>query len=463
MTHILATLITIFLILGLFYLDREPGVRTSHALWIPTIWLMIVSSRSVSAWLSINRGVTLAEQYSDSSPVDAAAYGILIFAAVLALNWRAQRVRSFMRVNLPLVLFFSYCALSIFWSDHSPVAFKRWVKSVGDLAMVLVVLTDLNPQAATRRILTRTGFVLLPLSILMIRFYPDLGTAYNATEHTMSYFGVTTFKNLLGTTCMVCGLASLWCFMSAYGDRGMTNRTRHMIAHGVILLSAVGLIVRADSMTSLSCLAIGGAVMVLSTQRWVAARPAYLNGLIALAIGLPFSALFVSTMGSLVQSLGRNSTLTGRTEIWSAVLAVHINPLLGSGFESFWLGSRLQEVWDRSIPGIQEAHDGYLELYLNLGWAGLVLLGALIVTGYRHALDVFQRDPHAGRLRLAFFSAAVIYSFTEAGFRMMSPIWMGFLIAITAVPPALLWERPQPAAKLRLPQFSPRRPVRILQ
>jgi O-antigen ligase len=279
----------------------------------------------------------------------------------------------------------------------------------------------------------------------------------------MLYFGVTTFKNLLGMTCMVCGLASLWCFISAYVNRSMPHRMRHLIAHGLTLLMAIGLIFKADSMTSFSCLVLAGSVMVLSTQPMIAKRRALLHTMIALAIGISFSALFVSTMGSLVHTLGRNSSLTGRTSIWAAVLAVHINPLLGAGFESFWLGDRLQEVWDRSMPGIQEAHDGYLELYLNLGWAGLVMLAALIVTGYRHAFAVFRSAPHAGSLRLAYFTAGVIYSFTEAGFRMMSPIWIAFLLAITAVPSALLNEQPQPSAKVSLMQFTPRRQARILQ
>jgi hypothetical protein len=41
-------------IAGLFYLDRDNSIRTSKALWLPVIWLWIVGSRPVSAWLGLS-------------------------------------------------------------------------------------------------------------------------------------------------------------------------------------------------------------------------------------------------------------------------------------------------------------------------------------------------------------------------------------------------------------------------
>jgi exopolysaccharide production protein ExoQ len=117
------------------------------------------------------------------------------------------------------------------------------------------------------------------------------------------------------------------------------------------------------------------------------------------------------------------------------VLSQHTNPLIGTGFESFWMGARLERIWQMTEKGIQEAHNGYLEIYLNLGWIGVGLLANAIIFGYRNALAIFRRNPHAGRIRLAFFTAGIIYSLTEAGFRMMSPIWITFILAITCDPP----------------------------
>ena len=99
--------------------------------------------------------------------------------------------------------------------------------------------------------------------------------------------------------------------------------------------------------------------------------------------------------------------------------------------------SRLKRIWAAGelLFGINEAHNGYLEVYLSLGWIGVALLATLIITGYRNAMvAALRRDPDAGRLKLAFLVAAVTYAFTEAAFRIMGSIWVAFLLAITAVP-----------------------------
>lgn len=463
MTQLIGTFVCIAIIAWLFFLDRDARVKPSIALWIPTVWLLINGSRAVSSWLHPEPAQSLAQQYSEGSPLDAAIYGALIVAGVVVLNLRARLVKRFLQENLPLLVFLGYCALSIAWSEYPFIALKRWSKSIGDVVMVMLIITDQYPLFAIKRVFARVAFALLPLSVLFIICYPSLGSAYSPEDGVMMYFGVTTFKNLLGMICMVFGLASLWSLINAYEDRVMPNRTRHMLAHAIAVSTAVGLIVRADSMTSLSCLFLTGAVMVLVSQRWVIRRPGGALAIVSAAIGLPLFALFINTMGTLVHSLGRNSTLTGRTSIWKAVLSMHTNPVIGTGFESFWLGNRLQAVWNMSVKGIQEAHNGFIELYLNLGWIGLLLLGWLIVSGYRNAVIALRREPNDGRLRLAYLTAALIFSMTEAGFRMLSPIWFAFLLAIAGNSAGLQLRVVNAVKELTLKRGASTGQVRILQ
>jgi O-antigen ligase len=459
----IATIVTIAGIVWLFVMDRDGQAQTSKALWISMIWLLIVGSRPTSLWFNVNTPMPMAEQYSEGSPFDATVYGTLIAAGMLTLNRRSNQVRMFIQGNAPILLFFTYCAISILWSDYLFISLKHWIKSIGDVVMVLIVLTDPYPRAAIRRFFSWTAFLLIPISVLLIMFYPSLGRYYDSAERITYYTGVTTNKNSLGVICVVCGLGALWSFIGAYEERKMPHRVRHLIAHGIIFATAAGLIVKADSMTSLSCLVMGGSVMVMATQKWVTERASYIHALVGGAVALPLFAIFLDTAGSLVHALGRNTTLTGRLSIWTAVLSLQTNPLLGTGYESFWLGGRLQRVWDMTSTGIQEAHNGYIEVYLNLGWVGLIMLGSLIITGYRHAYALYCRDPHLGTLRIALLTASVIYGLTEASFRMLSPIWIAFLLAIPYVPQNLQKVKRQRTLRLPLTQIVRSKRVQILQ
>ncbi len=438
MSPTLATLVYALAIVLLVRLTRDSEATVSKALWIPTLWLLINGSRPVSAWLAMagfgsSVAISSADQYLDGSPIDRAVFVVLLIAALVVLAGRKEQVKEILSRNKTLLLFFAYCALSVLWSDYPFVAFKRWNKGIGDVIMVLVVLTDLNRGAAIKRILTRVGFVLLPVSLLFIKYYPDWGREYNPWSWAVMYSGVTETKNELGMVCLVFGLGSAWCLLSAWQMSRGSERTRQLVAYLAVVLTAVWLLYMANSMTSLMCFGVAGALMALVMLFNRAQRLAVVNLMIAAIVSVCFSVLFLNAGGGILNSVGRDPTLTGRTSIWQVVLSVAGNPLVGTGYESFWLGERLSKVW-AVMPGIQEAHNGYLEVYLNLGWIGVGLMVALIIAGYRNAVLAFRHDFQQGALNLAFFTAAVVYNFTEAGFRMMSPIWVAFLLAATAVP-----------------------------
>jgi O-antigen ligase len=135
--------------------------------------------------------------------------------------------------------------------------------------------------------------------------------------------------------------------------------------------------------------------------------------------------------GHVSEALGKNSTLSGRTLLWAGLLKVHINPIFGTGFESFWLGKRLEELEGIFFFVPNEAHNGYLEVYLNLGLLGLfIIIAVLIATYWKIRPELFQNFEW-GRYRLGFFVAVLLYNCTEAGFRILNPILLIFyLIAI---------------------------------
>jgi exopolysaccharide production protein ExoQ len=436
MTSLVATVAFAVGIGGLFVLGRKPEARASKALWIPVAWLFIAGSRSVSLWLQGGSApVSLDPNASlEGNPVDRYVLFGLLAAGFIVLVTRRLRIRAFLRANAPILLFFLYCAVSVLWSDYPAAAFKHWTRALGDLVMVLVVLTDPDRGAALDRLFARLGFLLMPLSILLIKYYPDMGRYYGRWEGRQFFGGVTTNKNTLGMTCMILGIGAVWRFLAVYRDRTGPRRIQQMVAQGALLAMVVWLIKTADSMTSISCFVIASALIVVTSLSLVARRLAVVHVLVAGVLFVSAYALFLDASGSLVETVARDPTLTGRTEIWHLVIRMSGNPLFGTGFESFWLGDRLARLWDMYWWHPNEAHNGYLEVFLNLGWIGVTLLALVIVKGYRNVIVVFRRDPDVGKLWLAYFAAALVYSFTEAGFRMNSLTWIFLLFAAIAVP-----------------------------
>jgi exopolysaccharide production protein ExoQ len=441
-----ATVIFIVVILGLFVLERDRKTRTSVALWLPVVWLLIVGSREVTRWMQALGVADVGGSDLEGNPIDRNLYLVLLVLALITLVWRRAQVRRLLQENLPIVLFFLYCALSVLWSDYPAVAFKKWIKALGDVVMVMVVLTDPNRLAAVKRLLTRTSFLLIPLSILLIKWYPFLGMGYKRFDGTAVFTGVTVNKNILGLICLLFGLGSQWRLFALYRQRPSRQRTCGLIAHSMLLAMVLWLLVHANSMTGVSCFLLAGTLMAAASFRPVVQRRWVVHVLVGVVVLGAFSILFLDIGSGSLQAIGRDPTLTGRTVIWNLVLSLTGNPLIGAGFESFWLpGWRRDQVWEAYWWHPNEAHNGYIEIFLNLGWIGIVLMAVIIVTSYRKVVRAVRRDSDLGTLSLAYFVVGIIYNFTEAGFRMLDPVWITFLLAIIA------------SSKLPLPKVAPLR------
>ncbi len=420
-------------ILALFALYRDPKSRPSLALWVPTIWILLAGSRMVSVWLTNQADVVRsASEVGEGSPLDSVILAGLLMAGVIVLACRMRRVVAVLKLNWPLLAFFGYCLASTLWSETPELALKRWVKATGDVVMVLVILTDRNRLEAIKRVITRVAFILMPLSVLLIEFYPSIGRAYSLEDGDYTYTGVTTNKNMLGVVCLVAGLGCLWLFVKALRER--RRKVRELLALGGALACIFWLFVVANSITPLFCFMMGATLIVMvnlpGKQRASNIHMAVAGMLSVALLIFVFPEIFTSVIGL----FGRNSTLTGRTGLWKILIAMDTRPWFGTGFESFWLGNRLEQLWSIIPWQPNESHNGYLEVYLNLGWAGVGFLALLLGTGYRHLVDVYRQDAIAGSLRLAYFAAALAYSFSEAGFRMLDPMWIFLLLAIIAVP-----------------------------
>jgi exopolysaccharide production protein ExoQ len=437
MSPSLATIAYVGGIASLFFLDRDSSVRTSKALWIPVIWLWIVGSRAVSVWLGLEAADATNVQLD--SPVDRYCYLALLVVGLIVLIHRGGKTFSNLQANWPILIYCAFCLVSVTWSDFPDVAFKRWIKALGDLVMVLIIITDDEPKRALERVLSRVGFILLPMSVLLIKYFPNLGRGFSPWDGTPWNTGVTTNKNSLGVIVLVLTLGIVWRVLTVLRSKGQPNRGRHLLAQVTILLFGLALLVLANSATSRACFALGTVLMLATSLPAIRRRPGAVHALILIMVLTAGLTMLFGGGAGIAHALGRKADLTGRTEIWDVLIPMVPNPVVGAGFESFWLGPRLLEVRTAFLGNpLNEAHNGYIEVYLNLGWIGVGLIAWILISGYRRAAAAFRLDPPFGSLLLAYVAAGAVYNITEAGFRMLCPNWIFLLFAVVAASSVVL-------------------------
>jgi O-antigen ligase len=428
----LALLICISLILYLFWMDRKNNEGISHAIWIPFIWLFLSCSRYVSQWLNLGTPNISAGAITDGSPLDRAVFILLIIAGVLILRQRRINWNALFTQDAWIWLYFVFGAVSFLWSDYPFVSFKRWIKASGTVIMVLVVSTEERPYLAIGVILKRLAFLLLPLSVLFIKFYPDLGRAYHMGKPMFT--GVAGGKNGLGKICLLAGIYFSWNLLLSRSKMNVPGQRLHYSIYLIILPMIAWLFYMANSATSLACMIVAICLFAVCRQPAIVSKPQRI-----LPFGIACVALFgimefaFDVKDIIISMLGRRPDLTTRVPMWEDLLSLVKNPLLGVGYESFWLGDRRQYMADHWNI-VCQAHNGYLEMYLNMGLIGLLFVLGWIVSGLKKVQRYLYIDYPAAMLRLCFIIVITLFNYTEATFFSVSSMWMLLFLAVMSVP-----------------------------
>src|SRR5579872_2782466 len=380
----LALSLWVVFLLGLLCFDPARERKTSVALWVPVIWLSFLGSRTPSMWLGVSHTVDAAQALEQGDPLDRTIFSLLTLTAFAILASRSFKWGNFVRQNSALAFFLMFALLSVAWSDFPLPTFKKWFRDTGVYMAVLVVLSDRCPVEAVRTVLRRVCYLLVPLSILLIKYYPEVGEAFSPWGG-QEYTGVSTSKNMLGVLCLVSGIFFFWDTITRWHQRRKARVRRVILVNIAFFGMILWLLNLSASNTSIICLAIGALVIAAAHSKFGRRHPRWLKVMAPMS----FVVYLILTLGfgmgaQLSEAVGRNGTMSDRTRIWQVLLSVPINPVLGTGYQSFWLGSRVQWVWARLTgDNVLEAHNGYLETYLELGVVGLFLICAFLIATYR--------------------------------------------------------------------------------
>lgn len=423
------TLFFIALIVYFFWVDRKNNRDVSPAIWIPFIALLFASTRPIYFWLEYWFDIATSADFESGNAIERVFDSIILLSAFIVLKRRKFPWGEWIKNNSSIIFYFSFGLLSILWSDYPFVLIKRFIKTAGTILLVLVILTEAKPYVAFGTILRRLAFICIPLSILFIWYYPSLGMGYHSWAGTKFFQGVAMSKNALGNICLFTGVYLTWNILFNRVSDGRLGQKLHFSMYLFLCPMTAWLLYKSHSSTSLVCLLAAMGILFLARQQLIIRAPTKL--IIICFTGILFYAileLLFNISDTIIIMLGKSPDLTERVPMWRNLIAMVNNPLIGFGFESFWLGDRrlaAQEV----VGEVIQAHSGYVETYLNLGLTGVILLAIWILTGLKKIIHHITIDYYPTALKFCLLVIVCLYNFTEASFYGKNMMWTFFLLS----------------------------------
>ena len=307
----------------------------------------------------------------------------------------------------PFVLAVALAGASVLWSQSPGHTLRRSVSLGTLLLFAAAVWQQLGPRRFMRVVVGATIFA-SGAGLAEALFRPAIG--FDVGEYSNAIRGIFWQKNNFGVALLGGTMALAFLVL----DRGRIRGQDAMIFLGFLVML---LLSRSTTALLLSLFVAGSTVLVLGLDRgggWRAAT------VIAVASALTLAVLALALLGSsgLFEAVGKDDTLTGRVHIWAEVYdAIARRRYLGFGYNAFWLqgyGSA-ELIWQRVGWIAPTAHSGYLDVMLQLGFAGLLAVALInLVTLLRVVRAMLD-----GQRRLAFWVAMLVvvygvYNYSES-------------------------------------------------
>lgn len=344
-----------------------------------------------------------------------------------------------------LVVLLALVASSWFWSVDPSATVRR---------LVALTFTCLGGVALAARFrwstlaeVVATAFaVLAVLSLLIALLKPEWGLM--SRNFPGAWRGLWLEKNNLGGN-MTVGFA--FCVAAA-----ILAPQRRMMWVGFAAL-CVALVAASTSKTSLVVLAltIGCMGFIWLVRKGPAAGVA--GGWLGLVGVMLIAAIWLFAADAVFDFLGKDATLTGRTEIWEGINRVMVgHEWTGYGYGSVWddASSFTPLSWITHYAGFRanHAHNGWMEIWLNIGVIGVVAFGFWFIEVWFRTLWTTFAGGDAAWVALPFIAAYSIAMLTES----ITLTWHDMRwVLFVAVAVKLALGEPQPARWVRFSSAAP--------
>jgi exopolysaccharide production protein ExoQ len=385
------------------------------------IWYLgpIAPFMPAEAFVSENakQGLFEEQQFLRLSWIPVYLITFLLAAPRLPAVWRAAMWSPLIVVLLALAM------ASMLWSLAPADTLRRCFAITGTTLLGLYLAARFEPRELIR-LLGWAFAVVMVLSVLFVAAKPGVGIS--GPPHPGAWRGVFSHKNGMGQTMLL----ALLTFVTLAAT---SRRKRWPIA---LAVGAAGLLVLSTSKTPLAV----GSVLVLVGLLVRAMyrhpdRAGYLGALVVIAaLAAPFAVFVI--LEPVLTLLGRDLTLTGRTDIWQMAWgAILESPLLGYGYSGFWTATTgpVLDIWFIAGWQVPNAHQGFLDLMLAFGVVGLLLYVLLFLRTMIRTLRMVRRgDPWTALWSVCVLTLFLIYGFVESNIMEQNKISWVLFVALAA-------------------------------
>jgi exopolysaccharide production protein ExoQ len=241
---------------------------------------------------------------------------------------------------------------------------------------------------------------------------------YDPLDGSYSFVGAFSSKNQLGFYASI-GIFFAFAALFILRERGVWRLAALacMAICGYALMasqSATSVIATAATLSMM----IGIGLILLFAPR---ARKGLLLFGVFLALAIAFVGLNAGGVDLVLGAFGKDSTLTGRTYLWSeGIAAGWENPIFGMGYYAYWVqgfpeAERLWREFYITARGGFHFHNTFIEAFVELGFVGLVLISFVIIrVPIGHLMRLMDdRKDRAAWLAFGITGMLVVRSFFE--------------------------------------------------
>ena len=345
----------------------------------------------------------------------------VVFLGLLVLRWK--RVLYLLSQDKFISLLVGLAFISCLWSADFSTTLNRFTALFGTTSFGLYLASRYSLREQIQ-LLARAFWLGILFSLLFGIAIPSVGTM--CSPHEGAWRGIYSHKNSLGKLMVLSVITFLLLLM---------HSTRFRIQLWLGLSGSFLLLILCTSksslVTAITILMLLPVYHSLRLQDKILA-PVFLSISILLC---GTSVLLLSNAESIFAALGKDPTLTGRTELWAYSLKmIQQRIFLGYGFQSFWQGyaSPAAYVWRAVGWEAPNAHNGLIELAIDLGLLGILIFLAGFVTNLVRAfIWVRVSKVSEGLWPLMYLTFLFLINITESSLVQRNNIYWVLYVALT--------------------------------